>query len=76
MISKKKFNTIQELQALQRLATSSSADIGLHSEDDQTIVDAKSYIGMYTLDFSKPILVVSEDAFFHAQIKDIGENIE
>lgn len=76
MISKKKFNTIQELQELQRLATASPSEIGLHSADDKTIVDAKSYIGMYTLDFSQPILVVSEDASFHAQIRDIGENIE
>lgn len=76
MISKKKFNTIQELQALQRLATQCASDIGLHSEDGKTIVDAKSYIGMYTLDFSQPILVVSEDAAFHAVIKDIGETVE
>lgn len=75
MVTKKKFNTIQELQTLQRLATECPFDIGLHSEDDKIMVDAKSYIGMYTLDFSQPILVVTEDEQFHALIRDIGETV-
>lgn len=75
MVSKKKFNYIHELQDVQRLAIATPADVGLHSEDSSVIIDAKSYIGMYALDFKKPILVVSEDEDFHNKIKDIGENL-
>lgn len=76
MVSKKKINYINELQDIQRLAVECLCDVGLHSEDGQMIIDAKSYIGMYALDFTKPILVVSEDEDFHKRIKDIGENVE
>lgn len=76
MVSKKKINYINELQDIQRLAVECPCEVGLHSEDGSMIIDAKSYIGMYALDFTKPILVVSEDADFHAKIKDIGENVE
>ncbi len=75
MVSRKKFHTIEELQKVQYYATKSDADVGLHSEDGTIIIDAKSYIGMFALDFSKPILVVSEDESFHDLIRDIGENL-
>ena len=76
MITKKMFHTIQELQDVQKLATGCPSDVGLHSADGETIIDAKSYIGMYALDFSQPILIVSEDKAFHDQIKNIGETVE
>lgn len=76
MVSKKKIHYINELQEIQRLAVESLEDVALHSPDSSMIIDAKSYIGMYALDFTQPILVVSEDAEFHKKIKDIGENVE
>lgn len=76
MVSKKKINYINELQDIQRMAVECPCDVGLHSMDGSMIVDAKSYIGMYALDFTQPILVVSEDEDFHKRIKDIGENVE
>lgn len=76
MITKKMFHTIQQLQELQKLATLCQSDVGMHSTDSTIIIDAKSYIGMYVLDFSQPILIVSEDEAFHALIKDIGETVE
>lgn len=75
MITKKRFHTIHELQEVQRLAQNCACDVGLHSEDDKVMIDAKSYIGMYALDFSQPILVVSEDPGFHELIANIGETI-
>ena len=76
MVTKKKINFIHELQEIQRFAVECPCDVGLHSEDGAMIIDAKSYIGMYALDFTKPILVVSEDADFHKKIAAIGETIE
>lgn len=67
---------INELQDIQRLSVECPQDVALRSEDGTMDIDAKSYIGMYALDFTKPILVVSSDAEFHERIKNIGENLE
>ncbi len=75
MITKKMFNTINELQEVQRLAQHCPVDVALHSEDGSVTIDAKSYIGIYALDFTKPVLVVSEHEPFHKQISGIGENV-
>ena len=75
MVSKKMIHYINELQDIQRLAVECPCDVGLHSLDGSMIIDAKSYIGMYALDFTQPILVVSEDNDFHERIKNIGENV-
>ena len=76
MITKKQFHNIEELQKIQYLATQCSDDVGLHSEDGRVIVDAKSFIGLFALDFSKPVMVVSEDMAFHKRIANIGETVE
>ncbi len=75
MISKKEIHTIAELQKIQYYASLCPDSVGLHSMDEKTIIDAKSYIGMYALDFSEPILIVSENEEFHKQIADIGTNL-
>lgn len=75
MVTKKRIHKIEELQAIQRLASHCPDDVGLHSEDGVVMIDAKSYIGMYALDFTKPILVVSENEDFHRSIAGIGETV-
>ena len=76
MITKKLIRSISELQAIQNSAVSCNEDVGIHSLDSQTIVDAKSFIGLFALDFSQPVLIVSESASFHKSIRDIGEDVE
>jgi len=76
MITRKKFHTINELQEVQRIASHCPDDVGLHSPDSSIIIDAKSYIGFYALDFTQPVLLVSENAQFHEDVKDIGETLE
>ena len=51
MITKKRFHNIEELQKIQALANRSRESVGLHSEDSSVIVDAKSFIGLFALDF-------------------------
>ena len=55
MIIVKKFNDVSELQKLQRIACSVPEDVYLHSMDDSIMVDAKSFINLFTLDFSEPV---------------------
>ena len=76
MITVKRFRNIEQLQQVQYLANQSHEDVGIHSEDGAVIVDAKSFIGMFALDFSKPVKVVCEDLNFHKKIKDIGETLD
>ena len=63
MIIVKKFNDVSELQKLQRIACSVPEDVYLHSMDDSIMVDAKSFINLFTLDFSKPVKVVTDSVY-------------
>ena len=56
-------NSISELQAIQRLATAVQDDVYFHSLDNSIMVDAKSFIGLFTLDFSQPVLLVTENQY-------------
>ena len=76
MMTKKKIHFITELQEIQRLAVACPSDVELRGSEGDMVVDAKSYIGMYALDFTKPIIVVSDSEEYHAQIRDIGETVE
>lgn len=75
MISTKKITAIADIQKLQYLATKCESNVGIHSMDDSIMVDAKSYIGLFALDFNEPVRIVCEDENFHKLIKDLGENV-
>lgn len=75
MITKKRIYNITELQKLQALATKCKDDVILTSEDGSVSVDAKSFIGLFALDFTKPVLVVSDNAEYHQAIERIGETL-
>ena len=76
MVTKKYIRSIEELQKIQVQACRSAEDVGIHSEDGTMIIDAKSLLGIFALDFSKPLLVVSEDLKFHRRIANIGETLD
>lgn len=75
MVTKKRFHNIEELQTIQALACCTSEDVALHSDDGSIMIDAKSFIGLFALDFGKPVLVVSEDLNFHRRIVNVGETL-
>ncbi len=62
MVITKKFNSVDELQRLQRLACEVPEDVFLHSLDDSIMVDAKSFINLFTLDFTQPVKIVTESS--------------
>ena len=49
MMIEMQFNSIAQLQRLQEIASSCDDEIFLHSLDDSVRVDAKSFIGLFTL---------------------------
>ena len=76
MTTKKRIYNITELQKLQALATKCKQDVTLTSEDGTIVVDAKSFIGLFALDFTKPVLVISDSADYHRAIERIGDTLE
>ena len=76
MVTKKRFHNIEELQKVQALANRTREGVGIHTEDSTIVVDAKSFIGLFALDFTQPVLVVSEDMDFHRRIARVGETLD
>lgn len=75
MISKKLFRSISDIQTIQKLATQCPESVAIHSLDETIRVDAKSFIGMFALNFDEPVFVVSESEKFHKKIEKVGDTI-
>lgn len=70
MITRVKINSIDDLQYLQRVAQKFGDDnIYLNSEDDKIQIDVKTFIGLFALDFRKPVKVVYENASVYRYLK-------
>lgn len=70
MITRVKINSIDDLQYLQRVAQKfGDDDIYLNSEDDKTQINIKTLIGLFALDFRKPVKVVYENASVYRYLK-------
>ena len=63
MVIPMQIDSFEELEALQRLACQVDEDVFLHAEDNSIMVDVKSFIGLFTLDFSKPVKVVTDSVY-------------
>lgn len=59
MVITRKFQTVKELQALQQLACSVPDEVWVRAEHGET-VDAKSIINLFTLDYSRPVEIVTD----------------
>lgn len=75
MITMKRFHTLDEVHKIQNLATMCPSAVALRSMDGATTVDAKSFIGCYTLNFREPVVVESDNVSFHNLIRNIGQNV-
>ncbi|MEG0321207.1 MAG: hypothetical protein RR606_03325 [Oscillospiraceae bacterium] len=60
MVIVKKFCDVAALQQLQRLACSVPENVFIQSISGDIRVDAKSFINLFTLDFSQPVQIVTE----------------
>ena len=68
MITIIKINAIEDLQNLQRIACSCIEDVYLHSMDETIMVDVKSFLRLFTLDFEQPLKFVSESETAHKKV--------
>ena len=76
MMIEMQFNSIAQLQRLQEIASSCDDEIYLHSMDDSIRVDAKSFIGLFTLDFSKPVKVVPASDYLARKVEHLKHKME
>ena len=66
---KKKFNSIKEIQKMQEMACKVNDEVYLHSLDGSIKVDAKSFIGLFSLDLSQEVYVVTESNWIAKQLE-------
>lgn len=63
MVIPMQFNSLEELYQLQKLASKVDEAVYVHSPDNSIMVDARSFIGLFTLDFTRPVNVVTDSAY-------------
>ena len=62
MVLELKFDSISELAELQRLAVQADKPVYIANEDDSIRVDARSFLGLFALDYSKPLKDAGDSA--------------
>lgn len=56
-------DSIEELYSLQQLACDVDEPVYVHSPDGSIMVDARSSLGLFTLDFTQPVNIVTDSAY-------------
>ncbi|MBC5735615.1 hypothetical protein [Lawsonibacter faecis] len=63
MVFEAKFDSFNEIAEVQKLAMAVEEPVFFESEDENIHIDAKSFIGLFVLDFSKPVKVVTDSLY-------------
>ncbi|MBM6723167.1 hypothetical protein [Pseudoflavonifractor phocaeensis] len=63
MVFDLKLQSISELAELQQLATHADKPVYIANEDDQIRVDARSFLGLFALDYSRPLKVITDSLY-------------
>jgi len=63
MVIKVKFESLADIEALQELANSVKDPVYLTSGEEKLLVDARTFLGLFSLDFSKPVKVVTDSLY-------------
>ncbi|WP_297717055.1 hypothetical protein [Intestinimonas sp.] len=63
MIVPIQIDSIEELYRLQQLACKADEPVYVHSPDGAIMVDARSSLGLFTLDFTKPVNLVTDSPY-------------
>ena len=63
MVFQKKFDSLSEIAALQQLAAQADEPVYLTCGDGSVRVDARSFLGMFALDFTKPVQVMTDSVY-------------
>ena len=58
-----KFDSIAELATFQQLALQADKPVYIANEDDSIRVDARSFLGLFAMDYSRPMKVVTDSLY-------------
>ena len=58
-----RINSISELADLQQLAAHADKPVYIANEDDSIRVDARSFLGLFAMDYSRPMKVVTDSLY-------------
>ena len=63
MVFDLKLQSISELADLQQLAAHADKPVYIANEDDTIRVDARSFLGLFALDYSRPLKVITDSLY-------------
>lgn len=63
MVFDLRINAISELADLQQLAANADKPVYIANEDDTIRVDARSFLGLFTLNYAKPMKVITDSLY-------------
>ena len=63
MVFEAKFDSFNEIAEVQKLAQAVEEPVFFESGDGSVRIDAGSFIGLFVLDFSKPVKVVTDSVY-------------
>ena len=63
MVFEAKFDSFNEIAEVQKLAQAVEEPVFFESGDGSMRIDARSFIGLFVLDFSKPVKVVTDSVY-------------
>ena len=63
MVFQTKFDSLTGLAELQQLAAQADKPVYIANEDDSIRVDARSFLGMLPLDYSKPVRIITDSMY-------------
>ena len=67
MIREIKFHNLEDVKDFNRIATEYPQEVGIHTAN--AIVDAKSLLGLLSVDRKNPVYCVAEDEAFYKNIR-------
>lgn len=76
MVLELKFDSIMDLAALQQLAVQADKPVYIANEDDTIRVDARSFLGLFALDYSKPMKVITDSMYAMRMLEIRQRNLE
>lgn len=63
MVLEMQFHSVRELADLQQLAAAADHPVYVASEDESIRVDARSFIGLFTLDYTQPVKIITDSLY-------------
>ena len=76
MVFDLKINAISELADLQQLAANADKPVYIANEDDTIRVDARSFLGLFTLNYAKPMKVITGSLYVIRMLEIRGRAME